>query len=275
MKFEAPEGFIYYNGNAKAKAIYAVDKLPSDWVLLDLSKFDIPDNINDGLQPEYWDSLQQNGNRQDYTYAFCNTSHKTLCPLYPIKTDNAMYMFMGCNSLENANSILVHLTSDKPNMMYACANCNNMTNAPIFNYRNVSIVKTYMSMYAACYKLQRAFVYWGDGTADPVTQRNACNNMFFKCWELKNIDFGDAATGSPLNLDLSYAKELTVESVQSLLNSLNVIPVGSAGKYEITLATETVDNLTINYPDILTGFINKGWTIKGETRENTVTESEG
>lgn len=152
------------------------------------------------------------------------------------------------------------------------ASCNNMTKAPIFNYRNVSIVKTLMSMYAACYKLQRAFVYWGDGTADPVTQRNACNNMFFKCWELKNIDFGDAATGSPLNLDLSYAKELTVESVQSLLNSLQQIPVGSAGKYEIILASETVEILTA---DILTGFANKGWTIKGETRENTVTESEG
>ena len=212
----------------------------------------------------FWDCIQQNGERTDYSYAFCNTDYEEINPKYPITADKVMYMFMGCSKLKDASNIVIDITADKPNMMYVCANCNSMTKAPIFNFLNAPIIKTYTSMYTGCYSLSSVSVYWGDGSADAVTQRNACQNMFFKCWELTDVDFGAAETGSPTGLDLSYAKELTVASVQSLLSSLKTIPSGSAGKYEITLAAETAGKLT---PEIMDGFTAKGWTIISKTRE--------
>ena len=219
---------------------------------------------------EFWDAIQQNGERNDYSYAFCNTNYEGIYPKYPIVAEKAMYMFMGCSKLKDASNIVIDITAVKPNMMYVCSNCNSMIKAPIFNYIHAPIVKTYTSMYAGCYYLTAVSVYWGDGSQDAITQRNACQNMFFKCWSLTDIYFGGEETGSPTGLDLSYAKELTVASVQSLLSSLKTIPAGSAGKYEIILATLTIEKLT---NEILEGFAQKGWTIKSETRENT-TESE-
>lgn len=269
-KYEAPENHIYYNGADKAKVLFA-NELPKDYVLVDTTKYNISDTVEDGLTTEFWENIQQKGEREDYSYAFCNSSYKALKPLYPIKATNVMYMFMNCSALSDAGNILVHITSEKPNMMYVCANCSSMINAPIFNFINAPIVKTYTSMYASCYNVNNVKVYWGDGSADAVTQRNACQNMFFKCWNLKDIDFGNAETGSPTKLDLSYSEDLTIESVQSLLTSLKTIPAGSAGTYEIILATKTVKSLP---EGILTGFNNKGWTIKQQTRERPTTESE-
>lgn len=218
----------------------------------------------------FWDCIQQKGTRTDYSYAFCNTDYEEIYPKHSISADKVMYMFMGCSKLKDASNIVIDITAEKPNMMYVCANCNNMTAAPIFNFLNAPIIKTYTSMYTGCYSLVSVSVYWGDGSQDAVTQRNACQNMFFKCWSLTDIDFGGEETGSPTGLDLSYAKGLTTASVQSLLASLKTIPAGSAGKYKITLASETVEALTI---EILEGFTTKGWTILSQTRENT-TESE-
>lgn len=262
--YEAPEGFAYYNGTSFAKVLYAVEQLPDGWALVNLDKINISDEIDDGLTSELWDILQQSGNRTDYSYAFCNSDYKYLRPKYPIFAKNIMYAFMSCMNLEDASNILINITAEKPNMMYTCANCNSMTKAPIFNFIGAPIVKTYTSMYTGCYSLISASVYWGDGSQNAVTQRNACQNMFFKCWSLTDIDFGAEETGSPTGLDLSYSKDLTVQSVQSLLTSLMTIPSGSAGKYEIILATDTVAKLSA---EILDGFTTKGWTIISQTKE--------
>ena len=270
----APENYVFYNGVTMVTTIYCNGDVPSEWALVRVDKQTIDTIADDGQTPEWWNNIQQNGERFDYSYAFCNSWYVYLNPLHPIKTDNAMYMFMGCNVLKNASNILIHITNENPNMMYVCANCNSMIKAPIFNFVRAPIVKTYTSMYASCYSLESAKVYWGDGTKDPVTERNSCQNMFFKCWKLKDIDFGEENTGSPTKLDLSYCKDLTVDSVVSLQKSLLPIPEGSYGTYEIVLATETGENLQTNHPDILTGFSEKGWTIEYKTRENTTTESE-
>lgn len=263
----APENYVFYNGVIIVTTIYCNGDISPDWVLVKVDKQTIDTVEDDGQTIEWWNNIQQNGERYDYSYAFCNSSYERLSPPHPIKAANAMYMFMGCNFLENASNILIHITSENPNMMYVCANCNSMKKPPLFNFLKVPIVKTYTSMYASCYSLESARVYWGDGTSDPVTQRNACQNMFFKCWNLKEVDFGEENTGSPTKLDMSYCKDLSVESVQSLLASLQTIPKGSAGTYEIKLATKTVENLTANHPELLTGFADKGWTITTETRE--------
>lgn len=267
----APENYVFYNGVTMTNAIYCNGDVPTNWMLVKVDKQTIDTIEDDGQTIEWWNDIQQNGERFDYSYAFCNSGYPCLSPPHPIKATNVMYMFMGCNFLENASNILVHITSENPNMMYVCANCSSMKKAPLFHFLKVPIVKTYTSMYASCFSLESARVYWGDGTADPVTQRNACQNMFFKCWNLKDIDFGEEETGSPTKLDLSYCKELSMDSVRSLMLSLQWIPEGSAGTYEITLATETFEKLK-NYSSYLFTFEAKGWTVKSMTREESEDE---
>lgn len=272
MKYEAPTGYLYYNGHTLARVIFVGENNNLKWALID-NKYaeSINLEVDDGLGISYWDGLQQNGEREDYSYAFCNASYPVLNPQHPINANRVMYMFMGCTELINANNILVNITSENPNMMYACANCIKMTKAPLFNFINVPIVKTYTSMYAGCVLLEDAIIYWGDGTADPITQRNSCQNMFYRCERLKNIDFGKAETGSPLYLDLSYAKELTMESVLSLYNSLKTIDAEKAQTdgsiHDITISTETMNLIKSEAPDIINNFAQKGWNLIEKSRQ--------
>lgn len=214
---------------------------------------------------EHWNEFQQNGEREDYSYALCNTHHKALNPVHPIRASKLMYMFMGCTELERADNILIHIISQKPNMMYVCANCTKMTAGPLFNFINVPIVKTYTSMYAGCVAMESVSVYWGDGTADPISERSSCQNMFYRCIELQDMDFGEEETGSPIYLDLSWSKKLTVSSMNNLLQSLKTIdrPTADAEKsvHEITISPETNALLESEAPDVLTGFAEKGWDL--------------
>lgn len=219
----------------------------------------------------FWEKFQNKGERDDYSYGFANWKVSIIEPVYPISADRIMYAFMNCTELEDASNIEINITNGNPQMMYVFSNCAKMINAPEMTFA-AAIVKTYISMYAGCQSLEGVKVYWGNGTADPVTQRNSCQNMFFKCYSLKEIDFGTENTGSPLNLDLSYAAELSNASVSSLLNSLQTIPEGSSGKYEIILATQTVERLNIEAPELLDGFSQKGWTIT--SKDNQPEESE-
>lgn len=277
-KFKAPSGCLYYDGQMFAKVIYSPNESLMYWcVVPEKERESITSIEDDGLGEDYWDCLQHCGEREDYSYAFSNTYYRILKPIHPIRASNVMYMFMGCIELERAENILIHITSQKPNMMYVCANCISMTKAPIFNFINVPIVKTYVSMYAGCVSLEEVSVYWGDGTADPITQRSSCQNMFYRCNGLINVDFGEEETGSPIYLDLSWSKNLTVESMRNLLKSLKTIDKAQAESersvHEVTISPNTYSLLETEAPDVLTGFAGKGWTIltkeRNESEEKT------
>ena len=279
IKYEAPEGYVYYNGgHFLARVVFAVEGNGLKWVLLSREQAEKIDlDVDDGLDYSYWDNQQQYGEREDYSYAFCNSSYTVLAPRHIINANKVMYMFMGCVKLADAGNILIHITSPKPNMMYVCANCISMKRPPIFNFINVPIVKTYTSMYAGCVELEEVSVYWGDGTADPITERSSCQNMFYRCNGLINTDFGEEETGSPIYLDLSWSKNLTVESMRNLLKSLKTIDKAQAESersvHEVTISPNTYSLLETEAPDVLTGFAGKGWTIltkeRNESEEKT------
>ena len=216
-------------------------------------------------QPQFWADFQDSGKREDYSYAFANWNAESIVPIYGLnKVDKCMYALMNCRSLKDARSITFNITNENPNMMYVCVNCNSMTNAPQFVFAaGPTIVRTYTSLYASCYKLQTATVYWGDGTADPIGDRNSCQNMFFRCYELRDIDFGNENTGSPIYLDLSYTEVLSLQSIESLYRSLQDVSKAESGVYEITLSNVTLDGLT---DEMKQQFLDKGWTLIGETR---------
>ena len=213
---------------------------------------------------KFWDEFQDNGNRRDYSYAFSNAAIESLIPKYKIVADKIMYAFMGCLKLVDISNFEIEVINSNPNMMYVFANCIKMVKGPKITFI-APIIKTYTSMYAGCQSLVDMSVYWGDGTKDPITQRNSCQNMFFKCYKLKNIDFGAENTGSPLHLDLSYSTELTVESLRSLKNSLIPVDIEKAqtekSVHEIKISTVTMDKIENEAPELLAEFNIKGWTL--------------
>lgn len=223
-------------------------------------------------EPQFWADFQHSGKRTDYSYAFANWDAESIVPIYGLNNiDKCMYALMNCTKLIDARSITFNITNTNPNMMYVCVNCNKMTNAPQFVYAATPIVRTYTSMYASCYELKTATVYWGDGTADPIGERNSCQNMFFRCYALESIDFGNENTGSPIYLDLSYAEKLTQDSVISLAKSLQDVSSAESGLYEITLSEVTIAAMPEDTRSI---FESKGWTLVGKTQEPLVTAPE-
>jgi len=219
-----------------------------------------------------WDSVQANGYRRDYSYAFANTAYKTLNPSYDIICERCVYMFMNAQELISLANVNINVISSNPNMSYLCMGCINLINAPVmaFDYSAATSVRTWVSAFANCVSLESADIYLGTGQQNPVTVRNNMANCFFKCKNLKNLTF--SGVGSPINLDLSYAADISVESLESLSNCLMDVSQAEAGVYEIIinqnqqikLNENKINNVTLY--DIIT---QKGWSFIIKEREET------
>lgn len=243
-----PDCFVY-NGFLWGEEIVVphTANLPKESFIL-LPKNLIPDDEYFASNSEYaeggmWDNIQERGELKDCSYIFANWSDcKRIIPKYPFSNvDMCMYALKDCKGLVDARNLVFHIKNTDPKMLYVCANCSNMVYAPRFVFYNAKVVRDYMSMYAGCMYLTHASIYWGDGSQDPIAERSACQNTFFKCYNLKNLEF--LGKGSPVYLDLSYCKDLSFESLVSLGNSLMPIDTELAeeqgSKHEITLNPHT------------------------------------
>lgn len=73
----------------------------TDLLTLDGMAESIPQVFQAGKNAEYdmfWDSIQQNGNRQDYWGTFAFWADEIFKPKYPIKTNSANYLFYHCGA---------------------------------------------------------------------------------------------------------------------------------------------------------------------------------
>ena len=262
----APEGKVNMSGSLYGKYIYPSSSYAAA-NMLEITEEELA-QVNEAKSsstnaPDFWADFQNSGNRTDYSYAFANWNNTSIIPLYGLNNvDKCMYALMNCKNLIDGRYITFNITNSNPNMMYVCANCSSMTHAPYFVFNNAPVIKTYTSMYASCSSLQSATVYWGNGTADPITTRNSCQNMFFKCTSIQEIDFGNSNTGSPIYLDLSACEKLNQKSVISLANSLMNVSAAASGVYTIKLSDVTYSGIS---SDTLSMFEAKGWTLQTPT----------
>ena len=217
------------------------------------------------ISGDNWDSIQAGGNRRDYSYAFANTTYSILNPSYELICEKCVYMFMNVQGLTDLSNITLNIISSNPNMSYLCMGCIDLVNAPVmaFSYSTATAVRTWVSAFANCVSLKNAEIYFGTGEQNPVSVRNNMANCFFKCRKLKNVTF--SGKGSPNNLDLSYAEDLSVESLHSLAESLMDVTEAEAGTYEITINSDQQTKLNAYaLNDIITG---KGWRLILAERE--------
>lgn len=191
----------------------------------------------------FGNSIQNNGARTDYSYAFAKWSGTEIKPLYDIKAERLMYTFMDCVNVTDLSGTSITLSGEYPNMMYAFANCLLLAKLPgISADETVKAVRVMTSCFANCTKLKEAAVCFGSGDIDPVEIRCNMQNAFYKCESVESITF--SGKGSPLLLDLSPCAKLEKQSLVSLKNALLDVSAAQAGNYDIKLAKETMDLLS-------------------------------
>ena len=218
-----------------------------------------------------WDSVQANGYRRDYSYAFANTAYKTLNPSYDIICEKCVYMFMNAQEITSLSNIVINIISSNPNMSYLCMGCINLINAPVmeFDYSAATAVRTWVSAFANCVSLENVGIYLGTGQQNPVSVRNNMANCFFKCKKIKNLTF--SGVGSPINLDLSYIEDISTESLESLSGCLMDVSGADSGVYEIIINNDQQSKLSENRADGITLYdimTQKGWSFVIKERED-------
>lgn len=221
-----------------------------------------PENIptaelQDGMGNEFWNGFYHNG-RTDFSYAFVNSGADSIVPPGLINANLISYALMNCKNLKDGSNIVFNITADNPKCVSVCMGCALMAKPPKINFigENAHVCRSYVSMFANCMKLTEAVIWLGDGTQSASGERVDMANAFFKCRELQHLSF--TGSGSPKNLDLQYCTNLTVESMQSLLNALQDVATEAAGTYEIKISSVTAESMT---DELKTAFADKGWAL--------------
>lgn len=187
---------------------------------------------------EFWDSLQQNGERRDYLRAFTYKSwtNKTFRPKYDIICDSCNEMFSVCSITDLAKileeqgvSIMFEGTGQKFNVF---------TNSSITRIP-VLIMPTNSSAYGwfnGCRKLHTVDGFVCNERTG-YQSSSGDSKTFANCIELVDIIFGGTVAN---NCDIHWSTKLSRESILSLLQCLNVAVTGVT----ITLPSKCIDSET-------------------------------
>ncbi len=166
-----------------------------------------------GKQAEYdrfWDSYQQNGNRQNHQFAFAGLgwNAETFKPKYPMIVNYAFEMFRGSGSID---CTIVDMDFS------ACTSFNNFAReSGIIRFGTIDVRKASTPSYTFydCEQLEtiEKIILKDDGTT------NIGNSTIFQgCNKLKNITF-EGVIGT--NLDMHWSSLLTHESLMSIIGAL-------------------------------------------------------
>ena len=190
----------------------------------------------------FWNGFINDNQRTDYSYAFANWSHSQIIPPNELTAEKVIYMFMECRNLQEADNISIIVKNNNPSMQGFCMGNYSMIKPPDVTFVKkdgsaVQAVRTWISAYANCKKMQNCSIYLGDGTQDPIGSRNSMQNTFVNCEDLVDLVF--EGKGSPMYLDLSGCKGLSYESMLSLKEALMDVSGATSGNYDIKIAAET------------------------------------
>ena len=165
--------------------------------------------IDAGKQAEYdrfWDIFQQNGNRTNYTQAFCygGWSDEIFKPKYPIRIAYG-------NNLFDSNTLITNIDADID--------------------LTLSNRSQYFSLFRGCTKLKRIRKIKVNETATYT----ATNGTFYNCTKLEDITF-EGTIGR--NIDFQYSPLLSRVSIENIVSCLSNTETGRT----LTLSLTAVNN---------------------------------
>lgn len=190
---------------------------------------------------EFWDSLQNYGNRTDYESAFRRWEGvEHITPKYPIKTSTASSMFLYCRKLVEAPTI--ELTTDTA-VYYSCFGVCQALKEVRMDIKPSTVATALQGTFNSCIVLE---------TIDKiiVTEGVTYNNTFNYCYKLKNLVF-EGVIGN--NMNLSACTNLSKGSILNIFDCL-----ATKSGCTLTLGTTNLAKLTEAEKSIAT---NKGWAL--------------
>ena len=204
---------------------------------------------------EFWDKVQDYGNRTSYNYGFAGTSwnDKTFFPKYDIRPSWAavgLFHNSGITDLEarlEECGVVLDISSN-PNL------------TSVFDSAKVEVVPAitlHVSPSSTYYTFGNAKslrtirkIILPDGFTSDFTQ------TFINCTSLENILFEGVI---PKDINIQWSTKLTHDSLMSIINALKDYSEDTSGTvYTITLGEVNKSKLTDDEKSIIT---NKGWVI--------------
>lgn len=177
---------------------------------------------------EFWDEVQDNGTRTDYTYGFCHTSWTDAIfkPKYDIVPSRASYMFTqtGITDLQAAldrAGVRLDFSEVQGNYITRPFDGSKITRVGVVDIAHVTAtINTFFANAAELITIELLRV-----DADGATKFGA--NMFQGCAKLQDITIDGMLD---TDIDLSMCPLLTVESLKSIILHLK-----SIGDYSRTI----------------------------------------
>ena len=197
---------------------------------------------------EFWDGVQDKGNRTNYQYAFLRWGNETIKPKYPIIVDDIGCIFRNCEKLKQL-PVVKPLGDGFTNMLQSFQNCFELETIPF-------VLET--SPTAASVSMQQTFAY------SPKIKTISCLKVngnevwkwtFDDCFALENLTIqGTIATSG---VDLRDSTKLTHKSLMSVINALKDYS-GTSTTCSITFGATNLAKLTAAEKKIAT---DKGWSL--------------
>ena len=193
----------------------------------------------DSYYDEFWDVYQENGNRNQYIYAFCGLgwNDETFNPKYKVNCgNNTMYMFAGTR-IEN-------LDTSKLNTSYVvrfsnmfAGNTTVTTTKHIIGIFDMSSATQIDYIFNYCTRLEVIDLL--KFPSNP-TQITGATNAFQKCEKLREIRI-DGVIG--VGLDFKWSVDLSADSLKSIVEHLSDSVTGQT----LTLPTTAESTYNAKY----------------------------
>ena len=208
-----------------------------------------------GKQSEYdafWDTYQQNGNREKYGHAFAGAgwNDNTFNPKYSLTPSNCYMMFSECNIAD------IQTAAERSGITIDFSNATSLLYLLYMNgvTKRIGVVdtKSASDLYGV---FQAAY---GLNTIDKLIlyeNSPALEVAFNGCESLKNLTIEGVISKDGLNL--SYSLGLTHESLMSVINTLKDYS-GSSDTHTVTLGSTNLAKLSNAEKAIAT---QKGWSL--------------
>ena len=204
----------------------------------------VEEGLEEGKQAEYdafWDAFQQNGNRRNYQYAFCERgwSNANLNPKYMMVTSTGEKMFYRCNcggkTRLDMTEICKKLDASQATsaaFMFSDAFLDNITvdlgNATTLNTcfssgnigANKSVKNVALKVTDKCTTFSNAFAY---------------------CGATEEIIFTEGSVIASNGLNLQWSKNLSKTSIKSIINALSATTEGLSVTFSETAVNKAFE----------------------------------
>ena len=201
-------------------------------------------------ESDFWDGVQNYGNRTDYEYAFSDWGAEYIRPKYKVvPTTRNLGIFRRCDKLKKIESRYFDLSQASVQQTASTGGHYNtfLYCSALEEIEDIGLqAGGYFSTFDSCDKLVTIAVL-------RVQEDTGANNRAFYCRALENITIEGTIGQSGFNFQL--CSKLTHDSLMSIINALQT---KTSGTWTLTLGADNLAKLTDAEKAIAT---EKGWTL--------------